>query len=238
MKSGIHFHFKQFTITHAQSTHKVGTDGVLLGAWARVADAGSILDIGTGSGLIALMLAQRTPSNVLIDAVEIEHDNAAQAKLNIQQSPWKTRVTIYDTAIQQFDPGKKYDLIVSNPPYFINSHLPPGQKRSRARHTNNSLTFQELAEAAVRLLQTDGTLCIILPYEEGLLFTGMAHRLGLHLRRECSFKARKQKPIERLLLEFSRSPGDIHKSELVLYEDQTEWSKAYKDLTRDFYLKL
>ena len=114
-KSGSHFHFKQFSVRHDRSTMKVGTDGVLLGAWVNVDDSKRILDIGTGSGVIALMLAQRTTSDVLIDAVEVESDDAAQAKENVLQSPWPRRIDVHHTPIQNFHSDECYDLIVSQP---------------------------------------------------------------------------------------------------------------------------
>jgi tRNA1Val (adenine37-N6)-methyltransferase len=130
-----HFHFKKFSVSHAQSTMKVGTDTVLLGAWTKVDHATNILEIGTGNGTIALMLAQRTSDNVCIDAVEIEPTDAAQAQENFLQSPWPAKIRTHPISIQQFENGIKYDIIVSNPPYFINSQRPPDEKRGQARHT-------------------------------------------------------------------------------------------------------
>src|SRR5690349_15209367 len=115
-RSGTHFHFKQFSVRHDNATMKVGTDGVLLGAWADPGEAKYILDIGTGSGIIALMLAQRTNEDVIIDAVEVEATDAAQAAENISNSPWPAKVLVHHTAIQNFNSERKYDLIVSNPP--------------------------------------------------------------------------------------------------------------------------
>src|SRR5579859_709466 len=130
---------------------KVGTDAVLLGAWVSVAGAKRILDIGTGCGVIALMLAQRTNDDAIINAVEIEAADARQAKDNVLKSPWLKKVTVHQKAIQAFDIGERFDLIVSNPPYYVNSLLPPARARAQARH-GKSLTAEELIDQSLRLL--------------------------------------------------------------------------------------
>ena len=175
MKSGSHFHFKKFSVAHDKSTHKVGTDGVLLGAWVSLEEVQRILDVGTGTGVISLMLAQRTPETVTIDAVEIEEDDALQAAENVRQSPWPEKIKVYHKTIQAFSPGKKYDLIISNPPFFVESWLPPEKKRSQARHTEQ-LSFEELLESATRLLSANGRLAVILPFQEGLQFIESARQ--------------------------------------------------------------
>jgi tRNA1Val (adenine37-N6)-methyltransferase len=142
------FQFKQFSVAHDRSTHKIGTDGVLLGAWADVSNVQYILDVGTGTGVIALMMAQRTAGSVLIDAVEIEKEDSEQALQNVLQSPWASRIGVHHTAIQNFSPSRQYDLVISNPPYFVNSWKPPEKKRSQARHTHE-LSFDELLTAAL-----------------------------------------------------------------------------------------
>jgi tRNA1Val (adenine37-N6)-methyltransferase len=231
------FHFKQFSVRHDRSGMKVGTDGVLLGAWADVTDTTHILDIGTGTGVIALMLAQRTSSSIRLDAVELDENASEDARENITTSPWANRVSLHSTAIQHFDSGVRYDLITSNPPYFQNSYKPPDQQREWARHTQQ-LTFQDLLEAATRLLSPSGRLNVILPYTEGLEFIGHASQRGLHCTRKWSFKARPEKPIERWLLEFSRIPEAQEQGEIILYKSGEEWTEGYKALTREFYLKL
>src|SRR5688572_25791334 len=155
MRNKSHFRFKQFTVSHARSTMKVGTDAVLLGAWVSVDQAQSILDIGTGNGTIALMLAQRSSEVASIEAVEIEATDALQAEENFKNSPWHAKIELHHTSIQNFFPQKKYDLIVSNPPYFNNSHRPPNERRHQARHTI-TLPYHELIDATVRLLNNGG----------------------------------------------------------------------------------
>jgi tRNA1Val (adenine37-N6)-methyltransferase len=236
MKSRGLFHFKQFSLSHERSTHKVGTDGVLLGAWVKTDGAKNILDIGTGSGVIALMLAQKSDAAAIIDAVEIDPEDVKQAVENVSQSPWPEKVIIHHTAIQEFEAEKKYDLIVSNPPYFINSWLPPDEKRSKARHTHE-LSFSELIGSSKKMLSSSGTLNVILPYQEGLEFRALAQKSGFCLKRELSFRSRAHKPIERLLMAFGFSALPFTSENLVLYDEGENWSSAYKELTKDFYLK-
>src|SRR5688572_21328889 len=162
MRNKSHFQFKQFTVSHARSTMKVGTDTVLLGAWLKVDQAQSVLDIGTGNGTIALMLGQRSLESATIDAVEIEAADVMQAEENFQKSPWNSKIQLHHASIQNFFPAKKYDLIVSNPPYFNNSQRPPDERRHQARHTI-TLSYDELVDATLRLLDDGGKFNVILP---------------------------------------------------------------------------
>jgi tRNA1Val (adenine37-N6)-methyltransferase len=238
MERKTHFRFKKFTVAHGRSTMKVGTDAVLLGAWVHVRNAQQILDIGTGSGTIALMLAQRSvDTGATIDAVEIEETDALQAKENFTTSPWSSRIHLHHVAIQQFRPYKYYDVIVSNPPYFNNSQKPPDTKRHQARHTV-TLPYDELIAATLRLLYEDGSFNVILPFTEGLHFIDVAKQHGLFCSRQFSFRSKAQKPIERLLLEFRKTENTIETGEIVLYQDNEKWSDEYIRLTSDFYLKL
>jgi tRNA1Val (adenine37-N6)-methyltransferase len=236
MKTRGDFHFKQFSISHDRSTHKVGTDGVLLGAWVNVDDVKTILDIGTGSGVIALMLAQRTPPEVKIDAIEMQEDDATQARENVNKSPWPNKVNVVHTAIQNFYPERQFDLIVSNPPYFINSWLPPDENRGKARHST-TLTFSDILDAVRRLLNSTGRFAVVLPFTEGKEFVRLAGALGFYATRKLTFQSRKNKPIERLLLEFARTEGEVKTEEVFLYKSDEQWTDEYKALTRDFYLK-
>ena len=235
MRSKNVFHFKQFSIRQDRVTMKVGTDGVLLGAWVTVPDAGAILDIGTGSGVIAIMLAQRTNESVKIDAVEIVPQDAEQARENVASAPWKQRIAVHTMSIQQYQPATKYDLIVCNPPYFINSLTPPDPGRKTARHAS-SLTQNDLLLAAKSLLTTHGRLSVILPYTEGNLFMHLAASSDLHCIRQAQFKTRKNKPVERLLLEFSFVNQPLATEEIVLYEEREEYTAQYRHLTGAFYL--
>jgi tRNA1Val (adenine37-N6)-methyltransferase len=236
MRNKSHFHFKQFSVSHARSTMKVGTDTVLLGAWVKVDQAESILDIGTGNGTIALMLAQRSPENATIDAVEIEAIDIMQAEENFKTSPWSGRIQLHHTPIQNFFPKKKYDLIVSNPPYFNNSQRPPDEKRHQARHTI-SLPYEDLIGATARLLRDDGKFNVVLPFNEGLHFLDLAQQSRLFCTRRYSFRTRSEKPTERWLLEFSKNPRAEERGEILLYSNGEEWSKEYTELTADFYFR-
>lgn len=231
------FHFKRFTVVQEGSSHKVGTDGVLLGAWVqmRMKDT-HILDVGTGTGLIALMLAQRTPPEVQIDAIDIGKHEVQLARENIKRSPWPHRVTVHEGGVQNFYPGNFYDLVVSNPPYFVNSLAPPDQRRSASRHTHQ-LPFEELLASALNLLAPAGRLAVILPHAEGLQFLKMGALRGLHPLRKTIFRARADKPPERLLVELSRGGGPTEESEIVLYAEGNSWSDEYIRLTRDFYIR-
>ncbi len=216
---------------------KVGTDGVLLGAWADAEHAKTILDIGTGTGVIALMLAQRTGNDSHIDAVEIEESAFDQARENLLQSPWPEKISIYHTSIQNFQAGDNYDLIISNPPYFQNSQKPPDSKRLLTRHTDK-LSFTDLITSVKRLLTNDGKFNVILPNQEGLIFVDLALNDKLYCTRQWSFRTRRDKPVERWLLEFSLIPHEKEEGEIVLYEHGEKWTDGYKDLTKHFYLKL
>lgn len=218
---------------------KVGTDAVLLGAWANVADAKNLLDIGTGNGTIALMLAQRSNSEAKIDAVEIETTAAHQAQENFGQSPWPHKMHIHHSSIQDFYPYKKYDVIVSNPPYFNNSYSPPDEKRYQARHTIK-LSHNDLTTAAERLLQDDGRFSVVLPFEEGNQFIALALARNLYRTRQFSFRTRAEKKIERWLIEFQKQPRLLETGEILLYKNKNGemWDDTYIILTKDFYLNL
>jgi tRNA1Val (adenine37-N6)-methyltransferase len=229
------FLFKRFAIHHDRCAMKVGTDAVLLGCWADVGKAKTILDVGTGSGVIALMLAQRTAPEVMIDAIDVEADDAAQAKENALRSPWPNKVHVAHQSIQEFDPGIAYDLIVSNPPYFTGSLLPPSHHRARTRHTQQ-LTYEELIVHSIRLLNPSGGLAVVLPVAEGNQFKALAAANGLFVNRQLALYTRKDKPQERWLFEFGLSDGAVRDEQLVLYETPPEKSERYIRLTRDFYL--
>ena len=218
---------------------KVGIDGVLLGVWADVDNTKRILDIGTGTGLIALMLAQRSDSNVV--AIDIDRDAVLQAKENIKNSPWLERVEVHESSLQEFVTSSTcfFDLIVSNPPYFVNSLKTPSESRTAARHTD-LLTHEELIENAIRLLTPVGRICVILPVNEGLQCVSFAQSKGLYSTKQVAVLPKPGAIAKRLLLEFSLIPTQqMETSELVIEaEERHHYSPEFIELAKDFYLKL
>jgi tRNA1Val (adenine37-N6)-methyltransferase len=230
-------HFKQFSIHQEKCAHKVGTDGTLLGAWASFENATRVLDIGTGTGLIALMAAQRTSSQTIVEAVELSQAACEQARENISRSPWNDKIKVHHTSIQEFTSTQQFDCIVSNPPYFNNSFKSPNPQRVVPRHTD-TLSFESLLLQVKRLLTIGGKFSLILPFTEGLHFIEMAKTHSFFISRQWSFRTRSGKPIERWLLEFSTQYVEIDKGEVLLYNKGDDWSDEYKRLTHEFYLKL
>lgn len=226
--------FKKFSVRHDRVVMKVGTDGVLLGAWAAVEQVRTILDVGTGSGVIALMMAQRTGEDVKVDAVEIA-DDAAQALENFEASPWSHRLRIFHTSLQRYEPDTKYDLIITNPPYFINSLKPPGERRTLVRH-GVALGPADILDAVDRMLAPDGRLSLILPPAEALAFESEARLHNFYPVRQCLFRSRPDKPPKRHLMEFSHRKESTDKSEIILYNFNGLPSAAYRALTQEFYL--
>jgi tRNA1Val (adenine37-N6)-methyltransferase len=216
---------------------KVGTDGVLLGAWCNVINAGSVLDIGTGSGLIAIMLAQRN-SQCYIDAVEIDSESYRQALRNADICPWKSRIFMHHISFQDYlrQCNKTYDMIVSNPPYFQNSLLNPSAERSAARHSQ-SLSIDTLIDGVINLLAPSGRFCMIMPVPEAKLFIGKAEAKNLFCRKITFVRPNPGKAPKRFLMEFIQSKGDVEESDLIIeLEKRHEYSEEFKALTKDFYL--
>lgn len=231
-----YFKFKQFTIHQDKCAMKVGTDGVLLGAWADCKKTKSILDIGAGTGLIALMLAQRSIAK--IEAVEIDQVACVQAKENVKKSLWNDRIEIYNIPFHDFSKStnEKYDLIVSNPPYFQNSLYAPDEKRTDARH-NSNLKLDDLLNGALKLLSEKGKLSIVLPYLEGALFILKAAENSLYCVRQTKVLPKPDREPKRLLLEFAKEKMPLVEQELIIeLNKRHEYSEAYKNLTKDFYL--
>ena len=231
------FTFKQFHISHERCAMKVGTDGTLLGAWATLpSQAKQILDIGTGSGLIAIMIAQRHPF-AQITAIDIDNDCILQARENIDACPWNSRIDLHHTSLQDFHPEKKFDIIISNPPYFVDSLLSPDDKRSTARHTS-TLSFEELTDGVVRLLAPKGKFSLILPPAESRLFLSAA-RGKLYLTRQTELWSTPQSGVRRILMELQASPPEIlpNTERLYIEDEEKNFSEEYRALTKDFYLK-
>ncbi|WP_034919312.1 tRNA1(Val) (adenine(37)-N6)-methyltransferase [Erwinia sp. 9145] len=231
------FTFKQFFVAHDRCAMKVGTDGVLLGAWAPVAGARRALDIGSGSGLIALMLAQRTAQDVTIDAVELDADAAAQAQENVQASPWANRIHIWQDDILHWSQRceQRYSLIVSNPPYFSPGSECASAARASARHTTD-LTHDMLLTCAETLITEDGFFCVILPAEAGNALAALAQSRGWHLRSRTDISDNETRPPNRVLLALSPAPGEQFLDRMTIRGPDQRYSDAHCSLTRDFYL--
>ncbi len=229
------FSFKRFSIRDDGATMKVGTDGVLLGAWADIDNSKSILDIGTGTGIIALMMAQRTGAKTRIDAIELLKQDAIQAANNVTVSPWHEKISVIHISLQDFHPEKKYDLIVCNPPFFSKSLLPPDEARSSARH-DSQLNSDDLIKGANKFLNSSGKLCIVLPTNESDTFILKASTRKIFLHRLTRFFTRIEKPQERSLMEFGLTPQPFKEDSLVLYESGNQWTEEYRSLTQAFYL--
>lgn len=233
------FRFKQFAIEQDRTAMKVGTDGVLLGAWCRVpreATSSRILDIGTGTGLIALMLAQRSAMSRVV-GVEVDEASWSQAVENVERSPWSGRVEIVKSPIQEFETAERFDLIVSNPPYFIDSLLSPDASRTNARHTT-TLTFEELIGSVLRLLSDGGCFAVILPTAESQLFDEVLQG-RMTLSRRCFVKGREDLEVKRVMSEYQLSCNDESAAmeELTIERERHQYTDEYRELTREFYLK-
>ncbi len=236
------FKFKHFEVLNRASSMKVGTDGVLLGAWMDIkADDSLLLDIGAGTGIISLIAAQRlsltqfSNSNYSITALEIDSPSAKEAVENFNKSPWSKNLFLKNISIQNFVESNKFDLIFSNPPFFNNSLKAPDSRRSTARHTD-TLPYEHLVKAAQTLLKPNGRLALILPAEEGDYFIKKMD--GIYLKRLCKVKTTANKPPKRYLMEFTVEDNslDISENYLVMQENG-EYTQRYKDLTKDLYLR-
>lgn len=234
--SNNYFIFKQFTINQDRCAFKVGTDGVLLGASADTEGADRILDIGTGTGLIALMLAQRCQAQ--ITAIEPDKDSFEQAYMNIADSKWQKRINILNSSLQDFNPENlKFDLIVSNPPYFRDSLKNPDPAKAASRH-NLSLTVNELLKGVTRLLADNGKLQVIMPYAEGNIFIAEASVYGLFCIKIIKIKSLPTSVIRRLILTFSRTRQEIVEHFLTIESGRRhDFTDEYKNLTKEFYMK-
>ena len=233
------FKFKQFTVFHDRCAMKVGTDGVLLGAWADVNNCRSILDVGTGSGLIALMVAQRN-SSAKITAIEIDTEAALQAKENVGNSRFKERIEVLPLSFQDFVPvaAGKFDLIVSNPPFFAHSLPSPDLKRTDARHAN-SLILNDFFVLSKELLNDTGTLSLIYPFLERKNIMLVAEKVNFHLSRETVVYPVRGTSPKRILLEFNAGvEKKVDRDELVIEEKHHVYTPEFIGLVRDFYLYL
>ncbi len=230
------FRFKQFTVEDAGCPMKVGTDSVLLGAWAALENSRTILDIGTGCGLLAMIAAQRSEGTVT--GIEIDPEAAEVASTNFKSSPWSKRLKSICISLQQYTGegnGQQFDHIISNPPYFINSLKAPGRERSNARHTD-LLPYGVITEAISKLLAPEGSFSLILPYNESAVFKTEASKSGLQITAEMLVVPKEGKNANRVLLEFKKIPAPVRHSSLFIRHTNGEYTEEYKNMTRSLYL--
>ena len=240
------FKCKQFSVIQDGVAMKVNTDGMLLGAWAGLPASSSaqLLDIGTGSGIIALMLAQRCApqqgSSWQIDALETHAASAATAAQNFTNAPWAAHCRLFPLSLQAYlqqHRGSLYDCIVSNPPYFTNALRPLTEARRLVRHTD-SLTHPELLQGVTALLKNSGRFAVVLPLSEHRAFCQMARLQGLFLCRETVVHTRPEREAKRVLMEFAKKEEPLQSDSLYVYNTEGVYSDAYIQLTQDFYLFL
>ena len=232
------FNFKQFSMNQDNCAMKIGTDGVLLGAWSDVKEANNILDIGTGTGVIAIMLGQRN-THATIHGIEVDELATQQAKENMASAPWSERLNAFLISIQQYAliTDRKYDLIVSNPPFFTGGTLSSNQDKTNVRHTVK-LPHGELLEAVRALLTDEGRFCVILPLIEGLRFQELAESYHLYCtKRTDVIPVLEKKATERLLLQFEKTRKPIEINTLVIQKASIRhnYTDEYIQLTKDFY---
>ena len=227
------FRFKQFSVRHDRCAMKVGTDGVLLGAWGAV-EGKRILDIGTGTGLIALMAAQRNPEADVL-GIDIDELAVAQARGNVAESPFNRRIECILQDVLTFESEAPFDAILCNPPFFTEDTLPDNRSRALARN-NKCLPFPQLIKKVAVLLAENGTFSLIVP--SGLVqeIVGLCMENGLHLIRRCQIHTTARKPPRRTLLEFSRQNRSCEMLTLRLVADDGTRSQQYQEFTKDFYL--
>jgi len=219
---------------------KVGTDGVLLGAWCSLESLPkTILDIGTGTGIISLMLAQRS-SAITIDGVEVDPSAYMQTVDNFENSDWSDRLYCYNTSFQKFvdDTNKEtYDLIVSNPPFYTEDYITKNSSRNKARFTL-SLTFKELIGGISKILSKSGFFSTIIPFKEESTFICLAEQHSLHLNKICRVQGNNNSDIKRSLMTFSFNKVKISETNLIIENSRHKYTKEYEELTNNFYLKM
>ncbi len=233
------FKFKQFSVQQDRSAMKIGTDGVLLGAWTSIATKpNSILDIGAGTGILSLMLAQRSIADS-IEALEIDEEAYEECVENFESSPWADRLFCYHAGLDEFieEIEEPYDLIISNPPFYSENVSSGDEARDKARQ-NQSLPFDELLDGISKLLAPDGVFSTIIPYKEENNFVGLAQSLGLYLNRVLRIRGNANSELKRSLLEFSFNQATLFEDELTIELERHQYTTEYQELTKAFYLKM
>ena len=233
------FKFKQFSVNQDQCAMKIGTDSVLLGAWTHVeANPFSILDIGAGTGVLGVMLAQRSHAE-LIDAIEIDDDAYEQCVDNFEQSPWGDRLFCYHASLEEFaeEIEDEYDIIICNPPFYAEDYKTDNESRDLARF-QDAMPFNHLLESASVLLGPEGTFNVIIPFSEEDKFIALAKHYLLAPNRICRVKGNPETDVKRSMLEFSFSESETKIETLTIETERHQYTDDYINLTKDFYLKM
>lgn len=233
------FNFKQFTVQQNSCAMKVGTDGVLIGAWVSLEQNPlSILDIGAGTGLVSLILAQRSHSEI-IDAIEIDASAYEQCIDNFEDSPWNDRLFCYHAPLEEFTKqiNTKYDLIISNPPFYSNTFKSNNKQRNLARF-RDALPFETLLECVSKLLSDTGRFAVIIPFKEEERFIKLASNFGLFAQKILQIKGNVKSVFIRSLIEFSFLKNDVITKQLIIENERHLYTKDYINLTKDFYLNM
>ena len=233
------FTFKEFTVQQDRCAMKIGTDGVLLGAWASVAhNPFSILDVGAGTGVIPLMLAQRSLAET-IEAIEIDDAAFEQAAENFENSPWGDRLFCYHAGFNEFveEIDEEYDLIVSNPPFYTENYKTENKQRDLARFSD-ALPFEHLLHGTAKLLSESGIASFIIPFSEEIGFIALAEKVGFFPNKITRVKGTPNTEIKRSLLSFSFTKTNVDTSELIIETSRHQYTDDYINLTKDFYLKM
>ena len=231
------FRFKQFSVTNERSAMKVNTDGVLLGAAMTIKPCDKrMLDIGTGTGTIALMAAQRSNGLAHVDAIDIDEPSATEAASNFAASPWAHTLNVHHTSLDDFSPELQYDLMFSNPPYFEDSLTAPDQRKSTARHTSDGLSYRDIFEFAVNHLADEGRVAFVLPADQEMNLCRYARMCGFHLFRILRIRTVPRKAPARMIAEFSRERVEAPVDEILTIQNEGQYTQEYLSLTKDFYL--
>ena len=236
------FRFKQFEVINERSAMKVNTDGVLLGAAMTLAPSDSrLLDIGTGTGTIALMAAQRFAGAVWIDAIEIDEPSASEAAANFEHSPWAESLHAHNLSLEEFESALqqsefRYDLIFSNPPYFEDSLTAPDERKSTARHTSDGLSYRDIFDFAKTHLSDSGRVALVLPADQESAICRYARMSGLHLFRVLRIRTVPRKAPSRIVIEFSRVRQQSVDDTVLTIQNEGQYTQEYLSLTKDFYL--
>lgn len=231
------FHFKSFSLNHHRSTMKVGTDAVLLGIWTDLTGVKTAMDVGAGCGIISLLLAGRAP--IKVDAVELDEDSFEEASQNFKESPYSDRLRIFRSDFNEFVPqeNKKYDLIVSNPPFFINDLHSKDPKKRMARHTQ-SLSYEQLLTGSKKLLNAEGKISVVLPYRESRVLLSMMEAEGFFVEKKLIIFPMLGKEPNRINLLLGQKPTDEQTDKFIIRDENGSFTSQYVDFVKGYYLSI